>query len=198
MERTAFEWKTVALWGFVLFAVFTFGAFVGEPFTGTCMFVLMPYFAAIAACMPIVKVRRFGAGILTFIPYAVLGFVPLLYFDWLQSRALWGLWAVFVWSATGPIIGLTADLAYLATGRLSQSTRAIVVGATIQAMTFALMLLGLTFLYSDPSAGDSHLRLFDRYWFFTAPWMAVNGAFGGFTAHALANRAARDTSASIR
>lgn len=62
----------------------------------------------------------FGAGIVTYWPYAVLGFAPLFYFDWLQSRA----------------------------------------------------------------------RLFDTYYYFTAPWMVANGAFGGFTAWALWRRTA--------
>jgi hypothetical protein len=162
-----------------------FGAFVGERFTGTCMFILMPYFAAMAVAMPVIKTRRFGAGMAAFLPYTVLGFVPLLVFDWLQSHALRGLWAVFAWSATGPLIGLVADLSYRLTTRFSERTRAIVVGAAVQAAWFAVMLVGLNYLYVDQSAADSHARLFDRSWYFTLPWMALNGAFGGLTARAI-------------
>jgi hypothetical protein len=177
--------KTVLIWGLVLVAVLMVGAFAGERFSGTCMFILMPYFAAIAATIPVIKVGRIGAGIGAFVPYAVLGFVPLFYFDWLQSHALRGSWAVFVWSATGPLIGLCADLAYRLTARLGERTRAIVVGASAQAVWFAVMLVGLNYLYVDPTAADSHARLFDRSWYFTLPWMALNGAFGGYTAHVL-------------
>lgn len=53
-----------------------------------------------------------------------------------------------------------------------------------------MILLGLTQLYVDPTAADSHARLFDTYYYFTAPWMVVNGAFGGFTAWALWRRTA--------
>lgn len=173
------------IWGLALTAVLTVGAFAGEDATGTCMFILMPYFVGLAATMPILKVRRFGVGIGTFIPYAVLGFAPLLVFDWVQSHALRGLWAVFAWSATGPLIGLCADAAWGLSAKLHDRTRAILVGAAVQAVTFAVMLLGLTLLYVDPSAGDSHARLFDTKWFFTAPWMALNGAFGGYTAYAI-------------
>jgi hypothetical protein len=185
MQRINGAWTTILIWGLALVAVLTVGAFVGEDATGTCMFILMPYFAGLAATMPILKVRRFGAGIGTYIPYAVLGFVPLFMFDWAQSHALRGLWAVFAWCATGPLIGLCADAAWGLSARLHDRTRAILVGAVVQAVTFAVMLLGLTLLYVDPSAGDSHAELFHTKWLFTAPWMALNGAFGGFTAHAI-------------
>jgi hypothetical protein len=175
-------------WGLVLVLVFGFGAFVGEKYSGTCMFILMPYFAALAAALPLVQVGRFGAGLATYLPYAVLGFAPLFYFDWLQSHALRGLWAVILWAAAGPLIGLCADLAYRLAARLPERWRAAVAGAVLQAATFATMLLGLTLLYVDPSGADSHTRLFDTYWYFTAPWMIANGAFGGFTAWALARR----------
>ena len=91
MSRQPRFWKTSLLWGLALFLSLSFGAFVGERFSGTCMFILMPYFAALAATMPVLQVGRFGAGIVTYLPYAVLGFAPLFYFDWLQSRALQGL-----------------------------------------------------------------------------------------------------------
>jgi hypothetical protein len=178
-------WRTSLLWGLALTLVLSFGAFVGERFSGTCMFILMPCFAALAAVMPILKLERFGAGMVTYLPYALLGFGPLFYFDWLQSRALQGLWAVFIWSATGPLIGLCADLAYRLSVRLEQRWRGAIAGAALQAATFAVMALGLTLLYVDPSGANSHARLFDTHYYFTAPWMVLNGALGGYTAWAL-------------
>ncbi len=195
MKREPRFWKTTLLWGLVLTVVLSFGAFVGEKYAGACMFILMPYFAAIAATLPIVFLGRFGAGLATYLPYAVLGFAPLFYFDWLQSHALRGLWAVIVWTATGPLIGLCADLAYRLSARLGERWRAAAAGAAVQAATFAVMLLGLTLLYVDPSGADSHVRLFDTYWYFTAPWMIANGAFGGFTAAAFRQAARRKTPA---
>jgi len=188
MSREPRFWKTTLFWGLVLVLVFSFGAFVGEKHSGTCMFILMPYFAALAATLPLLRVGRFGAGLVTYLPYAVLGFAPLFYFDWLQSHALRGFWAVLVWSATGPLVGLCADLAYRFSARLPERWRGAIVGAVVQAATFAMMVLGLTLLYVDPSGADSHVRLFDTYYYFTAPWMIVNGAFGGFTAWALRRR----------
>jgi hypothetical protein len=195
LNRKPWFWKTCLLWGVVLVLVFSFGAFVGEKYSGTCMFLLVPYFAALAATLPVLRVGRFGAGLVTYLPYAVLGFAPLFYFDWLQSHALRGLWAVFVWAASGPLIGLCADLAYRLCVRLPERWRGAVVGAVLQAATFAVMLAGLTLLYVDPTGADSHARLFDTHWYFTAPWMIVNGAFGGFTAWACAGSARRKTPA---
>jgi hypothetical protein len=191
MKEGEWSWRTVLGWGVVLTLVLGFGAFVGEAFSGTCMFVLMPYFAALAAVMPIVLTGRFGAGIATYLPYAVLGFVPLLMFDWLQSHALKGVWALFVWAGSGLVIGAAADSAWWAGRRLGTGWRAALTGAVVQLATFFVMLLGLTYLYVDPTAADSHLRLFDTHWYFTVPWMTVNGAFGGFTAASFAERSRR-------
>ncbi len=189
IETTRRPWATTLGWGLILVAVLMLGAMIElAGVSGTCVFVLMPAFAAFAATYPILRVRRFGTGVLTYLPYTVIGFVPLLLFDWLQDHSLKGLWAVFAWTASSPVIGLCADLAFAAAARLRERVRAMVTGAALQAATFFVMLLGLTFLYIDPAAADSHLRLFDTWYWFTLPWMAVNGAFGGFAAHALARK----------
>jgi hypothetical protein len=180
-------WAIILAWGFILVAVLMVGAMIElAGVSGTCMFVLVPAFAAMAATYPILRVGRFGTGVLTYLPYAVIGFVPLLLFDWLQDHSLRGLWAVFVWTVSSPLIGLCADLAFAAAGRMRTRARAAITGATVQAATFVVMLLGLTYLYVDPTAADSHLRLFDTWYWFTLPWMVANGAFGGFAAHELA------------
>ena len=58
----------------------------------------------------------------------------------------------------------------------------------MQAVTFVVMLVGLTYLYLPNSSMASHLRFFDQKWLFTLPWILVNGAFGGYTAYALTKR----------
>ena len=178
--------KTVLLWGFVFVAVYMLGAAIDATnISGTCMFILMPYFAAFAVTYPILALGRFGTGFLIYLPYAVLGFFPLYYFDWLGSGALVGLWAVFLFSATGPLTGMFLDLTMLLAARLPVPYRAILLGVVMQALTFVTMLLGLTYLYVPSAAGVGHLHFFSREWFFTLPWMILNGAFGGYTAHAL-------------
>lgn len=181
--------KNIIAGGLTLVGVLMAGAMIDSSgVSGTCMFILVPYFAAIAAVYPVLAVNRFGTGILVYLPYALIGFFPLYYFDWLQSGALVGLWAVFVWSATGPLIGACLDLTMALTSRLNKATRAITAGAVMQAATFFMILLGFTFLYHPTAAGAGHLHFFNREWFFTLPWMAVNGAFGGYTAYSLISR----------
>ena len=189
MKTIIRAWKPILLWGLGLVAVLMVGAVIdGSGVSGTCMFILLPYFAAITAVVPAITVNRFGTGMATFLPYVLLGFFPLYYFDWLQSRSLVGLWAVFVYAASGFVIGAGMDLVNEGAGRFSERTRAILLGATMQAVTFAVMLVGLTYLYTPTSNMASHLHFFDRVWYFTLPWMVVNGALGGYTAYALKKR----------
>jgi hypothetical protein len=181
-------WKIMLGWGVVLTAVLSIGAFAVEKYSGTCMFVAMPYFVSLAALMPAVKLKRFGSTIGAYIPYTVLGFFPLFYFDWLVSRSLVGLWAVFVFALSGFLIGACADLVYGFPFRMSGRTRAVAAGMAVQAATFFTMLLGLKYLYLNSADAASHLHFFDQNWFFTLPWMVVNGGFGGYTAFAIRNR----------
>ncbi|MFH0989616.1 MAG: hypothetical protein V1799_06320 [bacterium] len=170
-------------------AVFMIGAVVEVTgASGTCMFILMPYFAALAATYPVLVLNRFGAGVGVYVPYVVIGFVPLYYYDWLQSGALVGVWAVFVWSATGLVIGTSLDLVNRIMIQSGERTRAIVIGATMQAVTFVVMLVGLTYLYKPTSSMGGHLLFFNQKWLFTLPWMVLNGCFGGYTAYALRKR----------
>jgi hypothetical protein len=190
MKMLLRAWKPILGWGLVFTGVYMAAAAIEMTgVSGTCMFILMPYFASLAVTIPLLVVKRFGTGVGVFIPYVVLGFFPLYFFDWLQNHALVGQWAAFVFVLSGFLIGACLDLAYLLAGRLGERARAIVVGTTQQAVTFVVMLVGLTYLYLPNSSMASHLRFFDRQWLFTLPWMLVNGAFGGYTAHALVKRA---------
>ena len=190
MPKEPKSFKTIFVWGFVLVAILMVGAIIDAiGVSGTCMFILMPYFAAIVATYPVIALNRFGTGMLVYVPYMVLGFFPLYYFDWCQSHALIGLWAVFVWSTTGLVIGGSMDLVNTLTAKANERTRAIAIGTAMQTVTFFVMLLGLAYLYIPISSMASHLHFFDRGWLFTMPWMAVNGAFGGYSAYAMKKRA---------
>jgi hypothetical protein len=189
MKPLLCAWKPILGWGLVFTGVYMVGAVIDMTgVSGTCMFVLMPYFASLAVTIPFLKVNRFGTGLGVYIPYVVIGFFPLFFFDWLQDHSLVGLWAVFVFALSGFVIGICLDLAYLLAGRLSERWRAITIGAAVQAVTFVVMLVGLTYLYLSNSSMASHLRFLDQKWVFTLPWMVVNGAFGGYTAYALVKR----------
>jgi hypothetical protein len=71
----------------------------------------------------------------------------------------------------------------------SPRERAVVAGLAMQVVTFVVMLVGLKYLYHSSAAGVGHLHFFDTEWYFTLPWMAINGAFGGYTAHAIGKKA---------
>ncbi len=179
--------KTVLLWGLALTAVLSVGAFPGEMFSGTCMFILVPGFAAFAATMSVATVRRFGATMGAYVPYAVIGFFPLFFFDWQQTHALVGAWAAVVFALSSFVIGLAADAAWTLAARLSDRTRAIIVGVVLESVTFFVMFFGLQYLYVPSADPGGHIHFFTREWFFTLPWMAVNGAFGGWAAWAVAS-----------
>lgn len=190
MNAKLASWKPIVVGSLALVGIYMLGAMIdASGVSGTCMFILMPYFAAIAVVYPLLAANRFGTGILVFLPYAVVGFFPLYYFDYLQSGALLGLWAVFLWAATGPLNGACLDLTMILTARLSSARRAIAAGAVMQAMTFLTVLIGFTYLYHPSAPGIGHLHFFNREWYFTLPWMVLNGAFGGWAAYALFSRA---------
>ena len=189
MKPSAKAWKTILIWGFGLVAVMMIGAVIDVTgVAGTCMFILAAYFAAITATIPVISVRRLGTGIMVFLPYVLIGFFPLYYFDWKQKASLVGLWAVFASSLSGLLIGACLDFAYLLTKRFGERTQAVVIGMTMQAVTFGVMLVTLKYLYLPASDMAVHVHFFDQRWFFTLPWMAVNGAFGGYTAYALTRK----------
>lgn len=190
MDTRPSPWKTIPVWGLILVAVWMVGAVIDYAgVSGTCMFILMPYFAAIATTYPVLALNRFGTGVWVHIPYMVIGFAPLYLFDWLQDGSLVGLWAVFVWCLAGPVIGLAMDLANRLAAKASERTRAIAVGAAMQLATFFIMLVGLTYLYKPTSAMGSHVNFLSKGWPFSLPWLVINGAFGGYTAYALKRRA---------
>ncbi len=178
--------KTVLFWGFAFVAIYTAGAIIdASGISGTCMFILMPAFTAFAVTMPLLTTNRFGTGVAIYVPYAMLGFPPLFFFDWLQSKSIVGLWAVFAIAASGLAIGTGLDLVNRLGARLPRSIRAISLGAVMQLLTFFCMLVVLTRLYNADPSPISHVRFFDRKWMFTLPWMVLNGACGGYAAHAV-------------
>jgi len=190
MNTTARSWKTILVWGLVIVGVLMVGAVDDNlHISGTCMFILMSYFAAIAGTYPVLAVNRPGTGLAVMLPYALIGIFPLYYYDWLQQGNLVGAWAVVVWTAAGPIIGACMDLAYLASARCSERTRAILIGTAMQVAQFVVALVGLQYLYAPASSMAAHVYLYSQRWLFTLPWMALNGAFGGYTAYALRKRA---------
>jgi len=178
-------WRTVLFFGaiyVVLMAIFA--PLMDIPNYG-CMFVTPAYLIVLVIVLAIVKTRRFWAGTAAFIPYAVLGFFPTYYFEWMTAHSLRGVWGVFAWCLIGPLAGLLGDLSFKFLPKsVSDRRRAILTGATIGAAIFFTTLLALTTFYKETSM-DSHLRFFTQGWSFSLPWLVVNGGFAGYTAYAL-------------
>ena len=178
-------WKTVLFFGALHFTIMAIAApLIDLPNYG-CMFVIPAYFVVLVIALAIVKTGRFWAGTAVFIPYAVLGFFPTYYFEWLTSRSLKGLWGVFAWCLLGPLVGLVGDLAYrFLPPTLSEKRRAIISGATIGAAIFFTTWFALTQFYVLASM-ESHLRYFAQGWYFSLPWLVVNGSSAAYAAYAM-------------
>ena len=177
-------WKTVLLFGAIHFLVMSLGIFV-ESGSGGCMFIIPAYFMILPLVLPILILRRVGAGTAVFLPYAILGFYPTYYFE---LPKMFGLWGVVGWCLMGPLVGLVADLTYkFLPQSVSERWRAIIVGAVSGAAIFATTYVALATFYREPDLG-AHFRYFTTNIYFSLPWLILNGGFAGYTAYALNKR----------
>ncbi len=96
------SWPTILLFGALLFVVYALGAFWVEPYSGSCMFVLLAFFTALIVVLPMRLVGRFGVGAAVYLPWALLGLPIEYYFEWVAQPLLVGPWAVVLWCAVGP------------------------------------------------------------------------------------------------
>jgi len=184
LSRASF-WKTVLPYGALHFIIMGISApLIDLPQHG-CMFITPAYFIVLVIVLPILILRRFWAGTTVFIPYATLGFFPAYYFEWMTNQSLKSVWGVVAWCLIGPLVGLLGDLTFkFLPRRVSEQQRAIITGAVIGAAIFLTTLVALTTLYKVASM-DSHLRYFTQGWYFSLPWLVINGGFAGYTAHML-------------
>jgi hypothetical protein len=181
-------WSSILLYGVLLFAIYGISAFLIEQYSGGCMFIIPAYFYALVTVLAILSLQRFGVGAAVFLPIATLGGLMEYYIEWVANPALRSPWLALGWSLVFLGIGFSADLVY----RFSPSGwhprwRAILMGAVFGLTMYLLYRLGLSVFY--PYAPDQgHLRYFVSGIYFSLPWMLVNGAFAGYTAHAISLR----------
>jgi hypothetical protein len=183
-------WQIILFFGVLLFLVNTLGAFWVEPYSGSCMFVLLAYFTALVVILPVLLIRRFGVGAAVYLPYMLLGVGFDYYFEWVVQRTLLSPWYALVWSLLGPATGLLVDVAYrLLPTRLHDHWKAAALGIVLALGTFFLTRWGLmSFYVQGSSASAGHMPFFQEKAIFSLPWMVINGAFGGYTAYALARK----------
>jgi hypothetical protein len=180
-------WQVVLLFGLLHFVVMSFGNFVMEPRWG-CVFVIPAYFMALVVVLPMLILRRFGAGTAVFLPFFILGLPLTYYFSYLGNDGIRSAWGVLAWCLTGPITGLCADLTFRFLPRsLPDRWRAIVTGTIFGAAVFVTTYLALTYLYVNPST-DSHYGYFTVGAGFSLPWLIANGGLAGYTACAMSRR----------
>ena len=181
-------WATVLKYGALHFLVMLLGFLLVEEAAAGCMFVTPAYFIVLVVALPILILRRIGAGAAVFLPYAVLGFPPVYYYDWMVNHTLRSVWGAVGWCLVGPLVGLIGDLTFrFLPGRMPGKWRAVAVGATIGAAIFVTTYVALGTFYKAASM-DSHYRFFAQTPYYSLPWLVVNGAFAGYTAHAITAR----------
>lgn len=179
-------WKTALLYGAVHFLVMTYGAFVIEQ--TDCQFVVPAFFMALPVMLSILTLRRFGAGTIVFLPYAILGFFPVYYMDYITLHTMLNVWGAVAWSLGGVFTGLAADLAYRFLPRsLSKQWRAILVGVVVGLGIYLTPLVTMTFFYI-PHPPESHYYMFTTEIAYSLSWLLINGGFAGYTAHLITNR----------
>lgn len=179
-------WKTALLFGAVHFFVMTYGAFVIEQ--ADCQFVVPAYFMTLPAMLSILVLRRFGAGTVVFLPYAIIGFYPVYYMDYLTLHTMTSIWGAIAWCLGGLLTGLAGDLAFrILPYRIPEKWRAILVGVVIGLGIYLTPLITMTFFYI-PHPPESHYYMFTTRIAYSLSWLLVNGGFAGYTAYAIQKR----------
>ena len=197
------RWQTILLFGFLLMIVYALGTYffdflagsatvgfgkMGEVWGIGMFFIYMiGYFVAIIVILPILIFKNFGIGTLIFLPYAIVGFFVEYYYELIAVQALKGVWAVFVWTIIGLLIGLSADITYkFLLKKISIKIKSITMGVVLAIGNFVLTFIVLRYCYKVPMQISP---VDPGNWFgvayFGLPWLIINSGFGGFTAYAI-------------
>jgi hypothetical protein len=199
------SWQTILLFGFLLCAIYGFGSFTFDFYAGAAtagfgvmgevggvgMFFIyvLGYFIALVVVLPILLVRRFGVGLMVYLPYAIIGLFVEYYMEWVLTHALVSPWAAAGWCAVGLATGLSADLAYrYLPVRLGERWRSVATGVVLGAASFLLVQLALTFFYVEPQTGPGS---FLGVAYYGLPFLLVSSGFGAYTAYAISQEIER-------
>jgi len=179
-------WKTALLYGAVHFLVMTYGAFIIEQ--GDCQWVVPAYLMALPVMLSILALRRIGAGVVVFLPYAIIGFFMVYYMDYITLHTMLSVGGAVAWCMGGLFTGLAADLAFrFLPRRVPEKWRAILTGAIVGLGNYLTPLVAMRFFYI-PHPPESHYYLFTSGIVYSLSWLIVNSGFAGFTAYAIHER----------
>lgn len=179
-------WKTALLYGALHFAIMSYGAFVIEPVD--CQFVVPAFFMVLPVILSILKLKRFGAGTVVFLPYAIIGFFMVYYMDYITLHTMVSIWGAVAWCLGGLFTGLAADFTFrFLPSRINEKRRAILTGVVTGLGYYLTPLIAMTFFYIQHPP-ESHYYMFTTHILYSLSWLLVNGGFAGFTAYALNKR----------
>lgn len=103
----------------------------------------------------------------------------------MQARSLVSPFAVLGWCAFGVLTGLSADLSFRFLPRSWDARlRAALTGTSMGASSYALTFAALAFFYAGGL--ETGPGTFAGLTYFGLPWLLASGAFGGYTAWAIA------------
>jgi len=164
----------------------TYGAFVIEQID--CQFVVPAYYMALPVMLSILTLRSIGAGVVVFLPYAIVGFFMVYYMDYITLHTMLSVWGAVAWCLGGLLTGFAADLVFrFLPGCTPEKWRAILVGATVGLGTYLTPLVAMTFFYI-PHPPESHYYLFTTRIVYSLSWLLVNGGIAGYTAYTIRKR----------
>jgi hypothetical protein len=197
------SWHTILIFSFLLMGVYALGTYffdffagsatagfgkMGEIYgTGMFFIYMIGYFISIIIIFPILIIKRFGTGVLLYLPYAVIGFFVEYYYEWIMESTLVGPWGAAGWCIAGLAIGLSVDIAYrFLPHRLSLKIRSVIMGFILGCASFLFTLLPLLFFYKVPvSVKPVEPGSFLGVAYFCLPWLIINCGFGGYTAYSI-------------
>jgi len=181
-------WPSILVFGLLVFLVFTFGTMFEMLVTrGVCFVYVISYFLSFAVVLAIRRIGMFGTGLAVFLPYAIMGVFVEYWMEWVDTPSLIAPWAAVVWSMSGVVAGLCADLAHRFLPRsIKEQYRSALVGMIAVFTYWLLTLLVLASMYKDPTPGLAHYL---NGIYITLPWLLVSGCFGGYTACAMSRSA---------
>jgi len=182
-------WKMILLYGVLIMLLIGFGTFF-DLTTGIGFFFLYvtSYFNAILIVLPILLIRRFGVGVLLYLPCAILGLAIEYYMEVVYSPVLKSPWLVPVFCLMYLIIGLSADLSfkYIPKG-WDEKRRAIYTGIVPMVVNWIIFVIAALYFYIPAAPVSPAPRTILTVAFWAFPWLLLSAAFGGYTSYLMVN-----------